>query len=129
MVQELTIDEVDHLLVGLTNPNVFTLIIDVGFLMQMSGDGTEVTTSNRPQDRMLDWFFEPLLTLKEQLRRSCPTEAEERYLEKQVLMVGDTTRMLDWDNGACEPEDEMRRGELQALSRRYLSSRSYLISS
>lgn len=97
--------------------------------MQMSGDGTELTTFNRPQDRMLDWFFEPLLTLKEQLRRSSPTEAEEHYLEKLVLTVGDPARMVDWENGGVEPEDEIRRGELQALSRRYLSSGSFARSS
>ncbi|KAG0572069.1 hypothetical protein KC19_VG065400 [Ceratodon purpureus] len=81
-------------------------------------DGTELTMFNRPQDRMLDWFFEPLLTLKEQLRLANPTEAEEHYLEKLVLTVGDATRMQEWDNGGIEPVDDIRRGELQALSRR-----------
>ncbi|KAG0594583.1 hypothetical protein M758_UG090400 [Ceratodon purpureus] len=81
-------------------------------------DGTELTMCNRPQDRMLDWFFEPLLTLKEQLRLANPTEAEEHYLEKLVLTVGDATRMREWDIGGIEPVDDIRRGELQALSRR-----------
>ena len=93
----------------------------------MSGDGTELTTFNRPQDRMLDWFFEPLLTLKEQLRLANPTEAEEHYLEKLVLTVGDATRMQEWNNGGIEPVDEIRRGELQALSRRYFFSGSHII--
>lgn len=81
-------------------------------------DGTDLTMANRPQERMLDWFFEPLLTLKEQLRLANLTEVEEHYLEKLVLMVGDTQRMLDWDNGGVEPVNDIRRGELQALSRR-----------
>lgn len=93
---------------------------DVRSLVQLAGDGTDLTMANRPQERMLDWFFEPLLTLKEQLRLANLTEVEEHYLEKLVLMVGDTQRMLDWDNGGVEPVNDIRRGELQALSRRYL---------
>lgn len=86
----------------------------------MAGDGTELTAANKPQERMLDWFFEPLLTLKEQLRFANLTEVEEHYLEKLVLTEGDPVRMLDWENGGVEPVNDIRRGELQALSRRYL---------
>ncbi|XP_024379396.1 uncharacterized membrane protein At3g27390 [Physcomitrium patens] len=81
-------------------------------------DGTELTAANKPQERMLDWFFEPLLTLKEQLRFANLTEVEEHYLEKLVLTEGDPVRMLDWENGGVEPVNDIRRGELQALSRR-----------
>lgn len=69
---------------------------------------------------MLDWFFEPLLTLKEQLRLADLHRDEEHYLEKLVFTVGDTARLLAWDNGGIEPVNDIRKGELQALSRRYV---------
>jgi len=50
-------------------------------------DGTLVTMSNRPSDRLADWFFEPILTLKDQLRAAHLQESEERYLEKLILMA------------------------------------------
>ncbi|KAG0631565.1 hypothetical protein M758_1G262900 [Ceratodon purpureus] len=81
-------------------------------------DGTEVTMSNKPSDRLSDWFFEPLLTIKDQVRAAHLQESEERYLEKLCLMLGDTQRMESWENGGVEPEDGLRRGELQALARR-----------
>lgn len=81
-------------------------------------DGTEVTMTNRPKDRLADWFFEPILTIKDQLRACHLQESEERYLEKLCLMIGNTERMESWQNGGVEPEDAVRRGELQALARR-----------
>lgn len=74
--------------------------------------------SNKPSDRLSDWFFEPLLTIKDQVRAAHLQESEERYLEKLCLMLGDTQRMESWENGGVEPEDGLRRGELQALARR-----------
>lgn len=73
---------------------------------------------NRPKDRLSDWFFEPLLTLKDQLRAAHLQESEELYLEKWILLIGDRERMEAWDNGGVEPEDGVRKGELQALARR-----------
>jgi len=81
-------------------------------------DGTEVNMSNKPRDRLSDWFFEPLLTIKDQIRAANLQEGEERFLEKLSLMAGDTELMESWDNGSVEPEDPVRRGELQALARR-----------
>lgn len=86
-----------------------------GFLLY---DGTEVTTSNKPRDRISDWFFEPLLTIKDQLRAANLQESEERFLEKLCLMVGDTQRIESWENGGVGPEDGVRKGELQAMARR-----------
>lgn len=74
--------------------------------------------SNKPRDRLIDWFFEPLLTIKDQIKAANLQESEELYLEKLCLMSGDTQRMATWDNGGVEPEDALRRGELQALARR-----------
>jgi hypothetical protein len=58
------------------------------------------------------------MTIKDQLQACKLQESEERYLEKLCLMMGDTERMESWQNGGVEPEDPMRRGELQALARR-----------
>lgn len=77
-----------------------------------------MTMLNRPKDRISDWFFEPLLTLKDQLQAAHLKEEEERYLEKYILMTGDSDRMEKWDNGGVEPEDGVRLGELQAIARR-----------
>jgi hypothetical protein len=71
-----------------------------------------------PQDRMLDWFFEPLLVLKEQIRAAKLKESEELYLLKWVLTSGDPDRMTQWQNGGLQPDDEVRKGEIQAWSRR-----------
>ncbi len=67
---------------------------------------------------MAQWFFEPLLTLRDQLRAAHLQESEEHYLEKLVLIVGNEEHSNAWDNGAVEPDDGMRKGELQALARR-----------
>ncbi|XP_024537062.1 uncharacterized membrane protein At3g27390 [Selaginella moellendorffii] len=76
--------------------------------------GLELTVFNRPEDRLLDWFFEPLLVLKEQIRAAKLHPSEERYLEKLTLLSSDA----EWDNGAIAPQDNVRKGELEALSRR-----------
>lgn len=81
-------------------------------------DGVEVTMENRPQDRIFDWFFEPLLILKEQIRAAKLKESEELYLLKWVLTSGDLGRMNESQNGGSQPEDDVRRGELHAWSRR-----------
>ncbi|CAK9197786.1 unnamed protein product, partial [Sphagnum troendelagicum] len=87
----------------------------VGLLLR---DGTEVTSFNQPKERVAQWFFDPLLTIRNQLRAAHLQESEEHYLEKLVLIVGNEERINAWDNGAVEPDDGMRRGELQALARR-----------
>lgn len=73
--------------------------------------------SNKPSDRLSDWFFEPLLVLKDHICVARLKESEEHYLEKLILMGDDIKRMESWQNGGLEPKDDMRRGELQALAR------------
>ncbi|KAJ7527304.1 hypothetical protein O6H91_16G047900 [Diphasiastrum complanatum] len=81
-------------------------------------DGSEVTVFNRPQDRLVDWFFEPLLVLKEQIKAAQLQLSEERYLEKLVLSLGDPGQLEFWQNGGVQPEDNIKKGELQAIARR-----------
>ncbi|KAI5063961.1 hypothetical protein GOP47_0020631 [Adiantum capillus-veneris] len=81
-------------------------------------DGYEVTMDNRPQERVFDWFFEPLLVLKEQIRVANLKENEELYLLKYVLTCGDVSRWNEWQATSLLPEDEVRKGELLAWSRR-----------
>jgi hypothetical protein len=83
------------------------------------GNDIEVTQRNRPQDRLLDWFFHPVLVLKEQIQALNMTEEEVRFLEKLTLFIGNPTCSSGWDNGAVIPQDPMRTAQIQAISRRY----------
>ncbi|KAL4582308.1 hypothetical protein LXL04_006855 [Taraxacum kok-saghyz] len=83
-------------------------------------DGLEITHFNRPQDRLLDWFFNPIMVLKEQIRVLQLKEGEIRYLEKVLLFGTDPQRMKSWDNGSFEPEDPVRAAQIQGISRRMM---------
>ncbi|KAK1308761.1 putative membrane protein [Acorus calamus] len=82
--------------------------------------GIELNHMNHPNDRLLDWFFNPLWVLKEQIRVIRLTEGEVRYLEKSILFGGDVARMDAWDNGSVVPLDALRNAQIQAISRRLL---------
>ncbi|ONK60109.1 uncharacterized protein A4U43_C08F14420 [Asparagus officinalis] len=86
-----------------------------GFIMR---DGVEVTSLNRPEGRIFDWFFEPMLLLKEQIKAIDLTESEEAYLYKLTLYCGDTQRLAAWQNGGIPPADEVKKAQLEGLSRR-----------
>jgi hypothetical protein len=79
----------------------------------------EVNQQNRPQDRLLDWFFHPVLVLKEQIQALRMTEEEVRFLEKLTVFVGNAASAGGWDNGAEMPQDPVRLAQIQAISRRY----------
>ncbi|KAJ9562304.1 hypothetical protein OSB04_007464 [Centaurea solstitialis] len=83
-------------------------------------DGMEITPLNRPQDRLLDWFFHPIMVIKEQIRVIQLTEGEIRYLEKVILFGSDSQRMRAWDNGSFVPEDALRAAQIQGISRRMI---------
>ncbi|GLJ16053.1 hypothetical protein SUGI_0266650 [Cryptomeria japonica] len=88
----------------------------VGLLMV---DGTEVTYFNRPKDRIMDWFFHPIIVLKDQIEAAKIIDSELRFLEKLILMSGGNLERIEaWDNGAIAPDNAMRNGEIQAISRR-----------
>lgn len=80
-------------------------------------NGTEITSANRPQDTFYDWFFNPLLVMKDQIKAQNLTESEEVYLGKLVLMGGDAQKLKDKNIGP-PPESELRRAELDAVARR-----------
>lgn len=78
-----------------------------------TGDDVEITATNRPKDTFFEWFLNPLLTIKDQIRTHNLSETEEQYLGKLVLFAGSNNS----DVGP-EPESEVRRAELEALARR-----------
>ncbi|KAL6347915.1 hypothetical protein AAG906_037644 [Vitis piasezkii] len=86
-----------------------------GFLMR---DNVELTSLNRPEGRVFDWMFEPMSIMKEQLKSLNLVETEELYLYKFSLYHGDRERMEAWQNGGFPPEDEIRRAQLEGISRR-----------
>ncbi|KAJ4826270.1 hypothetical protein Tsubulata_018666 [Turnera subulata] len=81
------------------------------------GDNTEITSTNRPKDAFFDWFLNPFLVIKEQIKALNLSEAEEDYLCKSVLLNGDPTKMKNSGLGSS-PESEIRRAELDGIARR-----------
>ncbi|XP_022740179.1 uncharacterized membrane protein At3g27390-like isoform X2 [Durio zibethinus] len=81
------------------------------------GDNTEITATNRPKDTFFDWFLDPFLILKEQIKAEDLSVEEEHYLGKLVLLCGDPAR-LKVSNIGSPPESERKRAELDALARR-----------
>lgn len=88
-----------------------------GFLMR---DGFELNQLNRPKDKVLDWFFGPVLVLKEQIKVMRLEESEVRFLEKVVLFGSNKARMDRWKNGGVEPQDPIRAAQIRGISRRYV---------
>lgn len=81
-------------------------------------DDVEINHLNRPQDRLLDWFFQPVMVLKEQIRVLRLEEGEIRFFEKVVLFGSNSQRLKAWDNGSSLPEDAVRAAQLEGISRR-----------
>ena len=82
-------------------------------------DNVEVNYLNRPKDKLMDWFFNPVMVLKEQIRVIRLGEDEVRFLEKAVLFGSNTQRMEAWENGSLAPQDALRAAQIQGISRRY----------
>lgn len=83
----------------------------------ITGDNTEITTENRPKDKIFGWFFDPLMILKEQIKTQDFSEEEEQYLSKLVLLLGDSRRINNLDNQS-PPLDQRKRAEINAFARR-----------
>nr|GMD51769.1 uncharacterized membrane protein At3g27390 [Ipomoea batatas] len=81
-------------------------------------DNLEVTYLNRPRDRLVDWFFQPVMDLKEQIKVMGLEEGEIGYLEKTVLFGRNTERFKAWENGSLAPQDTIRAAQIEGISRR-----------
>ena len=88
------------------------------FFQMTAGDNvTEISSTNRPKDAFFDWFFNPLLIIKEQIRAEKLCESEEEYLHRLVLLSDDPKRLKSLTT-VMPPESERRQAELEALARR-----------
>ncbi|KAG2714717.1 hypothetical protein I3843_03G044700 [Carya illinoinensis] len=78
---------------------------------------TEITSTNRPEDTLFDWFLHPLLIIRDQIKAANLSEAEENCFSKLVLLFGDPVRLKNSNIGS-PPESDRKRAELDALARR-----------
>ncbi|XAR57803.1 hypothetical protein NMG60_11026070, partial [Bertholletia excelsa] len=116
-------DEASIIGVGLP---CYALLQTIFYSIKVGSDGLllidnfEINYLNRPQDRLLDWFFQPVMVLKEQIRVIELEEAEARFLEKVVLFGNNSRRMEAWENGSLVPQDALRAAQIQGISRRMM---------
>lgn len=80
-------------------------------------NNTEITSQNRPKDKFFDYFLDPLLIMKEQIRVENFSEDEEGYLSKLVLMFSDSDRLRTLHAGSAL-KNERREAEINAIARR-----------
>lgn len=80
-------------------------------------DGSEITSDNRPKSTLFDWFFDPLMVIKEQIKAQNFTEEEEEYLKMRVLFIGDSNH-LKGTLPHVPSLDERKRAEIDAFARR-----------
>lgn len=81
-------------------------------------DNVIINHENRPQDRLVDWFFNPLMVLKEQIKILKLGDGELQYLERVLLFGSHPQRMEAWENGCVIPQDPLRAAQIQGISRR-----------
>jgi hypothetical protein len=83
-------------------------------------NGIELTSLNRPQEKIFNWFFHPMMVLKDQIRILKLTDEEVMFLEKSVLFVGDLPCLAacSWHSECRAPQDPLRAAQIQAISRR-----------
>ncbi|XP_006652429.1 uncharacterized membrane protein At3g27390-like isoform X2 [Oryza brachyantha] len=86
----------------------------VGLLLS---DGSEITSDNRPKHTLFEWFFDPLLVIKEQIKAENFTEEEEEYLKMRVLLIGDPDRAKG-SLSHVPSLDERKKAEIDAFARR-----------
>ncbi|KAM7512539.1 hypothetical protein LguiB_011414 [Lonicera macranthoides] len=83
----------------------------------LADNETEITSTNRPKDTFFEWFLNPLLIIKDQIKTQNLSESEEEYLGQLVLLNGDPERLKNSNIGS-PPESELKQAELDALARR-----------
>ncbi|GAB4847920.1 hypothetical protein Ancab_026980 [Ancistrocladus abbreviatus] len=89
----------------------------VSFVIDLGDNVTEITSTNRPRDTFFDWFLNPLLIIKDQIRAENLAENEEEYLGQLVLLGGNPERLKSTFAG-IPPDSELKKAELDALARR-----------
>lgn len=92
---------------------------EIIFILHVPGDKVEITRLNRPEGRIFDWLYEPMCIMKEQISSLKLDESEELYFYKHCLYGGDENRIKTWLNGGTPPSDEIKRAQLEGISRRY----------
>ncbi|XVE78272.1 hypothetical protein DITRI_Ditri13aG0131400 [Diplodiscus trichospermus] len=83
----------------------------------VTADDVELTRSNVPKDKVFEWFIEPLLIMKEQLKKLQLDESEETCL-RQLVMGCENEKPEDWNDSGYPSGDSVRRAQLQAIIRR-----------
>jgi hypothetical protein len=76
-----------------------------------------VTNFNWPKDKVFDWMLGPLLVIKEQMKNLDINEDEEMCLRK-LIMTNKNEKPSDWDDSGFPMDDNIKRGQLQAIIRR-----------
>lgn len=97
----------------------FNILNHLCYLLNVDDD-TELTLTNRPREKFFEWFLNPLLIIKEQIKAENLSSSEEDYLCKLVLLSGGDAERLKNSAIGPAPESEVKRAELDALARRYL---------
>ncbi|EES11014.1 hypothetical protein BDA96_06G138500 [Sorghum bicolor] len=80
-------------------------------------DGSEITSDNRPKSTIFDWFFDPLMVIKEQIKAENLSEEEEEYLKMRVLLAGDPSR-LKGSLPHVPSLTERKKADIDAFARR-----------
>ncbi|CAK7349161.1 unnamed protein product [Dovyalis caffra] len=80
-------------------------------------DDIELTRNNGPREKVFEWLIEPLLIMKEQIKKLQLDENEEICL-KRVVIECENERPEEWDETGFPSNDTVRRAQLQAIIRR-----------
>lgn len=80
-------------------------------------DDAELTRMNEPRDKVFEWFYWPLLIMKEQLKNLELKETEEICLKELVIRCKNEIPE-EWDGAEFPSNSNIRRAQLQALIRR-----------
>lgn len=80
-------------------------------------DGSEITSDNRPKNTIFDWFFDPLMVIKEQIKAENLNDEEEEYLKMRVLLAGDPSR-LKGSLPHVPSLTERKKADIDAFARR-----------
>ncbi|XP_056693353.1 uncharacterized membrane protein At3g27390 isoform X2 [Spinacia oleracea] len=76
-----------------------------------------LTITNWPGDKMFQWLIEPLLVMKEQIRKLNLEDNEEACLRQAIMQCKNETPE-DWDDIGFPSQDNVRRAQLQSVIRR-----------